>query len=108
PAVYGEAFGLYLLEAMAAGVPVVQPAIAAFPEIVSASGAGTLFQPPTPTALADAWEESLRHPAVMQALGKRGREAVAGEYSLARMAERFVAATRETMGRALADGRNGR
>lgn len=107
PALYGEAFGLYLLEAMAAGVPIVQPATAAFPEIINASGAGTLFQPPTPTALADAWEESLRHPAVMPALGQRGREAVAGEYSLARMAERFVTATRATMGRALADRRNG-
>lgn len=107
PALYGEAFGLYLLEAMAAGVPVVQPAIAAFPEIVKASGGGTLFQPPTATALADAWEESLHHPAVLQSLGQRGREAVTGEFSLARMAERFVAATRETAVHALADGKSG-
>ena len=107
PALYGEAFGLYLLEAMAAGVPVVQPAVAAFPEIINATGAGTLFQPSTATALANAWEESLRHPAVLQALGRRGREAVAGEFSLAQMAERFLDVTRATAGRGLADGISG-
>ena len=40
PALYGEAFGLYIIEAMAAGVPVVQPRTAAFPELVSATGGG--------------------------------------------------------------------
>ncbi|MFN7139791.1 MAG: glycosyltransferase, partial [Limisphaerales bacterium] len=38
PALYGEAFGLYVIEALAAGVPVVQPRVAAFPEILRASG----------------------------------------------------------------------
>lgn len=93
PASYGEAFGLYLLEAMAAAVPVVQPATAAFPEIVDATGAGTLCGPGSAKALADGWEEMLRHPHVAQALGQRGREAVEGEFSLARMAERFVDVT---------------
>ena len=38
PAIYPEAFGLYLLEAMASGVPVVQPAAASFPEIAGKAG----------------------------------------------------------------------
>ena len=38
PVRIGEAFGMYLLEAMASGVPVVQPALGAFPEIVDVSG----------------------------------------------------------------------
>ena len=42
PAGYGESFGLYLLEAMAAGVPVVQPRCAAFPEVLAATGGGRL------------------------------------------------------------------
>ena len=97
PATYGEAFGLYLVEAMAAGVPVVQPDTAAFSEIIAASGAGTLYAPGSATALAEAWEALLHDPAALRALGQRGRAAVEGEYSLARMAERFLAATRERL-----------
>ena len=59
PARYGEAFGLYLVEALAAGVPVVQPRTAAFPELVEASGAGVLYQPDDPAALAEAIETLL-------------------------------------------------
>ena len=96
PAMYGEAFGLYLIEAMAAGVPLVQPDTAAFPEILAASGAGTLHAPRSATALAEAWEVLLHDPAALHTFGQRGRAAVEGEFSLARMAERFIAATRET------------
>ena len=93
PAMYGEAFGLYLIEAMAAGVPVVQPLTAAFTEIVEASGAGTLYEPGSAASLADAWEALLGDPESLRATGQRGRAAVEGEFSLARMAKRFVAAT---------------
>jgi glycosyltransferase involved in cell wall biosynthesis len=34
PATYGEAFGLYVIEALACGVPVVQPRSGAFPELI--------------------------------------------------------------------------
>ncbi|MEI6606067.1 MAG: glycosyltransferase family 4 protein, partial [Verrucomicrobiota bacterium] len=42
PAIYPEAFGLYMIEAMACGVPVVQPASASFPEIIARAGVGVL------------------------------------------------------------------
>jgi glycosyltransferase involved in cell wall biosynthesis len=100
PATYGEAVGLYLIEAMAAGVPIVQPRTAAFPEIVEASGGGVLYEPGSATALADAWEALLDDPARLRVLGQRGRAAVEGEFSLVRMAERFVAATHEIPHRA--------
>ncbi len=93
PATYGEAFGMYLIEAMAAGVPIVQPRTAAFTEIVEASSAGILCEPGSATALADAWEVLLGDPARLHALGERGRTAAEGEFSLARMTERFVAET---------------
>ena len=43
PVRIGEAFGMYLLEAMASGVPVVQPALGAFPEIIESSGGGVTY-----------------------------------------------------------------
>ena len=49
----GEAFGMYLLEAMASGIPVVQPALGAFPEIVQVSGGGLVYEPNTPDKLAE-------------------------------------------------------
>jgi glycosyltransferase involved in cell wall biosynthesis len=94
PATYGEAFGLYVAEAWAAGVPVVQPRCAAFTELVEVTGAGRLFEPANTNALVEEWEKLLAHPEEAHALGQRGREAVEREYSIARMAERFVAVTR--------------
>lgn len=45
PVPKGEAFGMYLLEAMASGIPVVQPHLGAFPEIIATSSGGLTYQP---------------------------------------------------------------
>lgn len=95
PATYGEAFGLYLLEAWAAGVPVVQPRHAAFPEIVEAAQGGLLFDPGNVDALADAWEQLLSDPEQARELGRRGRTAVETTYSLEAMTKAFLAITAE-------------
>ena len=50
----GEAFGMYLLESMASGIPVVQPAMGAFPEIINLSGGGLVYYPNTPETLCEA------------------------------------------------------
>lgn len=97
PALYGEAFGLYLLEAMACGVPVVQPRTAAFTEIVNATGGGMLVKDASPEALAEAWEALLLDPARADALGEAGLQAVQRDYSMRAMAERFVAFAKERM-----------
>jgi glycosyltransferase involved in cell wall biosynthesis len=86
PAVYGEAFGLYLVEAMAAGVPVVQPDTAAFPELIAATGGGVLCKANDPVALAAAIEELLSDPARASAMGRAGAGAVARCYSAEAMA----------------------
>jgi glycosyltransferase involved in cell wall biosynthesis len=95
PASYGEAFGLYLVEALAAGVPVVQPKTAAFPEFVEATGGGVLYEHGNVGALVDAWEALLADPARARALGAVGREAIFRDFSVPRMAEHFLALTRD-------------
>ena len=92
PARYGEAFGLYVIEAMAAGVPVVQPRVAAFPELLEATGGGLLCAADDPQAMAEAIEELLLNPARAQALGEAGRRAVFERFSAEAMARAMVQA----------------
>lgn len=92
PADCGEAFGLYVLEALAAGVPVVQPRVAAFPEILEATGGGVLCEPSNPKALADAIEELLLHTDRARALGEQARRAVRERFSVEAMADEVVRA----------------
>lgn len=87
PARYQESFGLYLLEAMAAGVPVVQPRHASFPEIIEATQGGVLCEPDCPEALANALESVLNNEDLARTLGTQGREAVAKKFSASRMAK---------------------
>ena len=98
PATMSEAFGLYVIEALAAGVPVVQPQASAFPEIVAATGGGVLFHPganeaASAEALADMLGSLLSDPEIASTLGGLGRDAVWRDYTIARLAERLVAAT---------------
>jgi len=82
PAPSGAAFGLYLLESFASGVPAVQPLTGAFPEILEATGAGVLYHPNTPEALAEVLGDLLGDPARRAELGRRGREAVERRFNL--------------------------
>jgi glycosyltransferase involved in cell wall biosynthesis len=100
PATYGEAFGLYVIEALAAGVPVVLPNTAAFPELVAATEGGRLFELGASAAenagrLADALEALLAAPEEARALGASGRAAVRREFTISRLAERLASITRE-------------
>ncbi len=95
PATYGEAFGLYLIEALAAGVPLVQPQCAAFPEIVEATGGGLLYDADDAEGLVKMWELLLGDPVLARDLGRRGRAVVEKDFSVTAMARRFLAETRE-------------
>jgi len=87
PARYGEAYGLYLIEAMAAGVPVIQPRTAAFPELVEATGGGMLCEPEDPKSLADAMEALLLEPGQARSLGDAARSAMFERYTIEAMAD---------------------
>jgi glycosyltransferase involved in cell wall biosynthesis len=86
PATYGESFGLYLLEALAAGVPVVQPRHAVFPELLARTDGGVLCDPDDPTALATALESVLLDPQRARALGEAGRATIRREFTTDSMA----------------------
>jgi len=90
PALYGEAFGLYLLEAWACGVPVVQPRHAAFSELIEATGGGVLSQPGNVEDLADQIEGLFLDPDRAASLGNAGRTAVLNEFTMEKMAEKVL------------------
>jgi glycosyltransferase involved in cell wall biosynthesis len=90
PAMYGEAFGLYIIEALAAGVPVVQPRHGGFPEIISATGGGLLCEPNDAKSLADTLEQLLSNPEQARALGNAGRQAVSDRFTAEAMAQRTL------------------
>jgi glycosyltransferase involved in cell wall biosynthesis len=89
PATYGEAFGLYVVEALACGVPVVQPNHGAFPELIEMTGGGVLCAPDDMMALADALESLLKDENRREQLANRGLTATRAEFTAGRMAERF-------------------
>lgn len=90
PTVYRDPKGLSVLEALASGVPVVQPRHGAFPEMIEATGGGLLVEPESPEDLARGIGSLLRDPALRRELGERGREAVHTRFSARSEAEATV------------------
>ena len=80
-----DGYGLYLLEANASGIPVVQPATGAFPEIVGKTGGGIVYSPDTVEALADNLTILMKNKELIASLGKKGNEMVRKEFSLDKM-----------------------
>jgi glycosyltransferase involved in cell wall biosynthesis len=90
PSVYAEAKGIYVLEAMARGVPVVQPAHGSFPELIELTGGGILVPPGDLPALAEALAGLLRDHDRRAALGRAGRDAVRGGFTEDHMAGKML------------------
>ncbi len=84
------AYGLYVLEALAAGVPVVEPASGVFPELLEITGGGLLCEPNNVEALADALGSLLLDPAKAQRLGEQGRAAVSEKFNIEQTAGQMV------------------
>lgn len=93
PATYAEAFGLYVVEAMACGVPVVQPESAAFPEILALGGGGECVPPRDAPALARTWQRLLADEPLRRRMGAEGRLSVEKHFSARRMADQFLQVT---------------
>ncbi|HJR08261.1 MAG TPA: glycosyltransferase family 4 protein [Pyrinomonadaceae bacterium] len=95
PATYDEPKGISLLEAMACGVPVVQPRRGGFTEIIERTCGGLLVEPDNAEALATGLYELYKNPSRRAELGERGARGVREHYSVARMAERALEVYRQ-------------
>ncbi len=84
------AYGLYVLEALAMGVPVVEPAIGCFPETIELTSGGILYEPNTAERLAEVLEPLLLDPQAARQLGAEGRAGVVKAFDIAQTATETV------------------
>jgi glycosyltransferase involved in cell wall biosynthesis len=87
PSPYHEPKGLYVLEAMACGVPAVQPNHGAFPEIIARTGGGVLARSESGADVADAILELWKDRPRAKEIGRRGAGGVRAHYTVAHMAD---------------------
>ena len=90
PARSAEAFGLYMIEAMAAGVPVVLPDHGSFPEIIEETKGGLLYAKDEPSEFVNALNDLLNNSEQAKQLGEQGKAAVHEKYSNERLAKELV------------------
>jgi glycosyltransferase involved in cell wall biosynthesis len=90
PTTYHEPKGLYVLEALANGVPVVQPRHGSFPELIEATGGGLLVEPDDPEHLARGLRLMLDDRSAREKFGKAGKEVVHRHFNAERMARETV------------------
>ncbi|MBC8005666.1 MAG: glycosyltransferase family 4 protein [Verrucomicrobia bacterium] len=91
PVLNGEAFGLYQIEAMASGIPMVQPALGAFPEVIKTSGGGTIYSPNDPRQLAEALASLILDKEKLQQLSEAARSGVKQHFDIHSQAKKMVA-----------------
>jgi len=84
------AYGLYVLEALAMGVPVVEPAIGCFPETIAATDGGVLYQPNTAERLAQVMGPLLLDVQVSRELGGRGRAGMLKAFDISHTAGEMI------------------
>jgi glycosyltransferase involved in cell wall biosynthesis len=87
PTPYREPKGLFALEAMANGVPIVQPNHGAYPDYIEKTGGGVLVSEPTPGEIADGIQKLIDDKALRRTMATRGAAGVKAYYTDDRMAE---------------------
>ncbi len=102
PTVYKESKGLPVLEALANGVPVVQPRHGLFPEVLAATQGGVLFEPQSVESLANGILELYHDPARRAKLGEQAQAAIRREFSDVKMAEATLEVYRDHLQRSTA------
>jgi glycosyltransferase involved in cell wall biosynthesis len=92
PATYDEPKGVSLLEAMACGVPLVQPQRGAFTEILETTGGGLLVDADDPQSLAEGLLRIIKDNELAEELSANGFRGVREHYTAAHMADRVLEA----------------
>jgi phosphatidylinositol alpha-mannosyltransferase len=89
PSLYGESFGVVLIEAMAAGTPVVASSLPGYQNVATSGVDAVLVEPNDTRALAEALKNVLFDPDAAEALRKAG-ERRANEFSMETLAAHYV------------------
>jgi glycosyltransferase involved in cell wall biosynthesis len=82
-----DGYGLYILEANAAEIPVIQPATGAFPEIIERTGGGLTYSPDDVNTLSENLVNLLNDKELLSRLGAVGKEKVLKDLSLEKMSQ---------------------
>jgi glycosyltransferase involved in cell wall biosynthesis len=90
PALSEHAFGSYLLEAIALGIPVVQPELGAFPELIGETGGGIVYSPNDVEMLTTSLKSILYNHEKATELGKQGSKAVQRKFGLKTTAQQIL------------------
>jgi glycosyltransferase involved in cell wall biosynthesis len=104
PATYDEPKGIFLLEAMASGVPAVQPRRGTFIEVIGRTGGGILVDPDSPEALAEGLHSLWADPALRDRLARAGFDGVRKHYTVEHSTDRLVAAYESFVSRRASKG----
>lgn len=86
---YGEGLPVAMLEAMAAGVPVVVSNVGAIPEVVRDGREGFLIQPGDRSALVDRCRRLLRDQSLRRDMGRHARKRICRQFGLDRMGQKL-------------------
>lgn len=90
PSSCGEAFGLFILEAGGCGVPVVQPDVGAFREVIDMTGGGLTYDPTDENALPETLKRVLLNPEYARSLGAAAHASVLSRFTSDAMAEKMM------------------
>lgn len=96
PSIGFESFGIVLLEAMAAGLPIVASNIAGYRTVLTDGREGWLTPPGEPQALAQMLARLIEQPRLRQTMGQQGR-LTASRYSWEQIGAEILEAYRETI-----------
>ncbi|MBM4103598.1 MAG: glycosyltransferase family 4 protein [Planctomycetes bacterium] len=84
------AYGLCVLEAMACGVGFVEPKAGVFEELAQLSGAGVLYEPNEPAALAEAIRPLLSDRGAVMQMGQKARQAIESHFDIRKTSQSLI------------------